>query len=73
MEAIRAATSTAAGCCNLADAGRIEPGMRPDLIAVDDDPIDEIELLEDATRIALVVRDGRTFKNTIGGEGGGLR
>ena len=73
MEAIRAATSTAAGCCYLADAGRIAPGMRADLIAVDGDPIDEIELLEDATRIALVVRDGRTFKNTIGAEGGGLR
>jgi hypothetical protein len=39
-------------------------------IAVDGDPIDEIELLEHATRIALVVRDGRTSKNTIG-EGGG--
>ena len=73
MEAIRAATSTAAGCCNLADAGRIAPGMRADLIAVDGDPIDEIELLEDATRIALVVRDGATFKNTIGAEKGGRR
>jgi len=41
-------------------------------IAVDGDPIDEIELLEHATRIALVIRDGRTFKNTSGGEGGGL-
>ena len=28
--------------------------------------------LKDATRIALVVRVGRTFKNTIGAEGGGL-
>ncbi len=73
MEAIRAATSTAAGCCNLADAGRIAPGMRADLIAVDGDPIDEIELLEDAVRIALVVRDGVTFKNTIGAERGGRR
>jgi len=73
MEAIRAATSTAAGCCNLADAGRIAPGMRADLIAVDGDPIDEIELLEDATRIALVVRDGATYKNTIGAERGGRR
>jgi len=71
MEAIRAATSIAAGCCNLADTGSIEPGKRADLIAVDGDPVDEIELLTDATRIALVVRDGRTFRNTIGGEGGG--
>jgi imidazolonepropionase-like amidohydrolase len=45
--------------------------MRADLIVVDGDPIDEIEVLEDASRIALVARDGRTFKDTIGGERGG--
>jgi imidazolonepropionase-like amidohydrolase len=73
MEAIRAATSTAAGCCNLADTGRVEPGMRADLIAVDGDPTDEIELLADASRIALVVRDGRAFKDTISGERGEQR
>ena len=71
MEAIRAATSTAAGCCHLADTGSVEPGKRADLIAVDGDPLDEIDVLADATRIALVVRTGRTFRNTIGGEGGG--
>lgn len=71
MEAIRAATSTAAGCCHLADTGSIEPGKRADLIAVDGDPIDEIDLLADASRIALVVRAGRPFRNTLGGKGGG--
>jgi imidazolonepropionase-like amidohydrolase len=71
MDAIRAATSVAAGCCNLPDAGRIEPGMRADIIAADGDPLADIELLEDAERIALVMRDGVVFKDRLGTQGPG--
>lgn len=66
MEAICAATSVAAGCCNLRDAGCLRPGMRGDLIAVDGNPLDDVGVLQDVDRIVLVMRDGGMFKNRIG-------
>ncbi|MGH2406173.1 MAG: amidohydrolase family protein [bacterium] len=65
MDAIRAATSVAAECCNVPDAGRIEPGMRADVIAVNGDPLRDIEVLEKTDRVELVMRDGAIFKNQI--------
>lgn len=66
MEAICAATSVAAGCCNLPDAGCLRPGMRGDLIAVDGNPLDDVGVLQDVDRIVLVMHDGGVFKNRIG-------
>lgn len=66
MEAICAATSVAAGCCDVPDAGCLRPGMRADLIAVDGDPLDDVALLRDSGRIVFVMRDGAVFKNRIG-------
>jgi len=66
MEAICAATSVAAGCCNVPDAGTLRPGMRADLVAVDGNPLDDVGVLQDADRIVLVMRDGGVFKNRIG-------
>ncbi len=63
MDAIRAATSVAAECCGVPDAGRVEGGRRADLIAVDGDPLRDIEIFEDANRIALIIRDGAIFKD----------
>lgn len=65
-EAICAATSVAAGCCNVPDTGTLRPGMRADLIVVDGNPLDDVAVLQDADRIVLVMRDGRAFKNRIG-------
>jgi len=65
MDAIRAATSVAAGCSNVPDTGCIEAGKRADLIAVEGDPLQDIEVLEHAERIVLVMRDGNVFKQTI--------
>ena len=66
MDAIRAATSIAAGCCNLPDTGRIEAGMRADLIAVNGNPLQEIEVFEESDRISLIMKDGMIFKNNLG-------
>ncbi len=66
MEAICAATSVAAGCCNLSDTGCLRSGMRADLIAVDGDPLDDVGMLQDGNRVVLVMRDGGVFKNRIG-------
>ncbi len=66
MDALRAATSVAAGCCSLPDTGRIEAGARADLIAADGDPLRDIEILEETDRIAFVMQDGVVFKDRLG-------
>ncbi|HLN13875.1 MAG TPA: amidohydrolase family protein [bacterium] len=65
-QAIAAATSVAAGCCNVPDTGTLRPGMRADLIAVDGNPLDDVGVLQDADRIRFVMRDGRAYKNHTG-------
>ncbi|MBI4638019.1 MAG: amidohydrolase family protein [Candidatus Rokubacteria bacterium] len=56
LEAIRAATSVAAGALGLAETiGRIAPGLRADLVAVEGDPAMDVGDLE---RVRLVVLDG---------------
>lgn len=65
MDSIRAATSVAAACCNLSDVGLIAPGYRADLIAIDGNPLENIEILEESSRISLVMRDGRVFRNAL--------
>jgi imidazolonepropionase-like amidohydrolase len=48
------------------DIGRIEPGYRADLIAVDGNPLDDITCLhDDGARIPLVMKDGTIFKNRL--------
>jgi imidazolonepropionase-like amidohydrolase len=58
LEAISAATAHGAAVCDLADVGRIEPGMRADLIAVNGDPLTDPAALR---RVAHVMRDGAVF------------
>lgn len=56
LDALRASTTVAADACGLADTGRLAPGLRADLIAVDGNPLDQIADLE---HIKLVVTNGR--------------
>lgn len=56
VDALRASTSLAADACGATDAGRLAPGLRADLIAVDGDPFDRIGDLE---HVNLVVCNGR--------------
>ena len=64
-EAIAAATSVAAGCCNVPDTGTLRPGMRADLIAVDGNPLDDVGILQHADRIMFVMPDGGVYKNRV--------
>jgi imidazolonepropionase-like amidohydrolase len=65
MDAIVAATATAADVCGLGDQiGTLEPGKRADLVVAASDPLDHIEVLADAGSIPLVVQDGRIVKHT---------
>jgi imidazolonepropionase-like amidohydrolase len=56
VDALRASTSLAARACGLTDTGRLNPGLRADLLAVDGNPLDEISDLE---RVKLVICNGR--------------
>jgi imidazolonepropionase-like amidohydrolase len=66
MQAIVATTQTAAICSRLDHlTGTLEPGKRADLLALDGDPLTDIRVLQDQTKLLLIMRDGRTFKNQI--------
>lgn len=56
LDALRASTSLAARACGLADTGRLDPGLRADLLVVDGNPLDQITDLE---HIKLVICNGR--------------
>jgi imidazolonepropionase-like amidohydrolase len=59
MEAIVAATRTAAECLDLdQDTGTIECGKDADLVIVDGDPLADIRILQDPARISQVFVGG---------------
>lgn len=61
MQAIQSATIAAATLLDAAgDIGSIEPGRYADIIAVKDNPLDEIARLE---RVEFVMKGGRVIKN----------
>ena len=63
MQAIVATTRTAAECSRIAHlAGTLEVGKRADILGVDGDPLGDIKLLQDTSRLNLIVKDGKTFK-----------
>ena len=63
--AILSATRTNAELFGLAaEIGTIEAGKRADLILVDGQPLDDIAVLQDASRIHVVMRDGTILKQS---------
>ena len=59
MEALRAATAVAAHALRRADRiGVVGAGKQADLLLFDGDPLTDIESLQDASRIALVIKGG---------------
>jgi len=63
LEAIRAATSTAARVCGLeAETGRVVPGLAADLLAVGGDPMEKIEAIDD---VRLVLARGVVVVNRL--------
>jgi len=59
LEAIKAATSRAAATLGLDDVGSLEPGNIADVAVVRGDPLDDIGVLRDRARIALVLQEGK--------------
>jgi len=58
MEAILTATKNGAEVCALDHVGTLEPGKTAELIVVDGDPLKDIAILQDKTKIEAVIREG---------------
>ena len=60
MEAIVSATGWAAECCGLEhEIGTLQQGKTADLIVVDGDPLKDITVLQDRSRMKLVMKAGK--------------
>ena len=63
LQALQAATMNGAALLNWSDRiGTIEPGKFADIIAIDGDPIQDINAIE---KVVFVMKDGVTFKNDL--------
>jgi imidazolonepropionase-like amidohydrolase len=66
MQAIVATTKTASECVHMqADVGTLEAGKYADLLVVEGDPLDDIRVLQDKTRLALIMQGGSIHKNEM--------
>jgi imidazolonepropionase-like amidohydrolase len=64
MDSLLAATRNAARALGAADRlGTLEPGKAADLLLVDGDPLRDISLLGQPSRVRLVMKDGRVAVN----------
>lgn len=64
MDAIISATSLAARLLGVQDrVGTVEPGKIADVLLVDGDPLDNIGILRDTTKVSMVMKDGQVFKD----------
>jgi imidazolonepropionase-like amidohydrolase len=67
MQAIVAATGTAADCLERTDLGTLAPGKLADVVVVEGDPLEDIRVLGDPKRMCLVMKAGLAHKNRLNG------
>jgi len=71
VEALVAATRNAATAAGLEGrAGVIDKGYLADLVVVDGNPLDDVKVLRDQSKVVLVLRDGTVLKDLLGVKGG---
>ncbi|MEQ9491667.1 MAG: amidohydrolase family protein [Alphaproteobacteria bacterium] len=64
MEAIEAATRLGGEIMMRGDdLGQIREGYTADMLLVDDDPLENIAILQDASRLSMIMKDGAVYKN----------
>lgn len=67
MEAIVASTKHGSELLRMEHlCGTVEEGKRGDLIVVDGNPLDDIAILQDRTKLDLVMKDGKVYVNHFG-------
>ncbi len=65
MQAIVATTSMGAQCMGLGpEVGVLREGMLADLLAVDGDPLQDVTMLQDRSRLRLIMKDGEVIKDS---------
>ncbi len=66
MQAIETSTRRAAECMRMQDEiGTLEPGKEADLLVVDGDPLQDIKVVSQLDRLALVVKGGRAYSGSL--------
>ncbi len=67
MEAIVASTKHGSQLMRMeAEIGTIEAGKLADILVVDGDPLENIAIFQDRSKLALVMKDGKVYVNTLG-------
>src|SRR5919106_3501899 len=67
MEAIVAATKHGSELMRMeTETGTIEAGKYADLLVVDGDPLEDIAILQDRSKLAMVMKDGKVAVDTLG-------
>ena len=66
MQALQAGTGWAAEGLGLEKKiGTVEKGKLADLVVVDGDPLKDIAILQDKSRIKLVIKEGNIYRNEL--------
>lgn len=65
IDALIAATATAASLLRLEDRGRIQEGFAVDLLVVKGNPVDDITAVADKTNHRLILKNGRVVKDEL--------
>jgi imidazolonepropionase-like amidohydrolase len=61
LEVIKWATANGAEMMQRGDIGRIEPGKLADLLVIDGDPLADMKILADKSRLLMVMQGGRAI------------
>jgi imidazolonepropionase-like amidohydrolase len=65
MEVIVASTSKAAECIERPELGALAAGKVADVLVVDGDPLDDIRVMQDRSKLHLVMKAGKAFTNKL--------
>jgi len=65
LEVIKWATFNGAGMMGRSDIGHIEAGKLADIVVVDGDPIADISVLEDRSKILMVMQGGNVITSSL--------
>jgi len=65
IDAIKIGTLNGAKAMGIKDLGTIEAGKLADIIAIDENPLENIKSLQDKNKIKVVMKEGYIYKNNL--------